>query len=162
MGKNEWHKFYFNDVICGKGDFKNERYFKEILRKMCFRWKAHVIASLNCENCVSMPDTDEWEYTDIDYVKKIEKEFPLEDRFIEEFRTMMTMKLNNDITEEAEIIKLRSQVLWDCCIRFIFRMIPSDVKELFYVPAHPLVALYPRVEILLQKYTRKYNRVIIE
>lgn len=157
MTNNEWAIFSAHDIV--KLDFTKGDTFRQVLRGMCKRWKQHAAASLlySKKRYVEVADgvTD---IIDMSYVEAVEKEFPLDEEFQDEFRTAMTIKLHTDNPADAATSRIRTQVLWDCCTRLLLKLMPLAARTTFSMPKMPLHHLRPDADGLL----RGRNHVVIE
>lgn len=144
--------------ICNT-NFKDANTFRQVLRAMCRRWKQHAAASLlhGKKRTVQLGD-GQFDPIDLAYVVAIENEFPLDRNFEDEFRTAMTIKLHTDNAEDAALSRVRTQVLWDCCTRYLIKLMPLVMRETFSMPKMPLYHLRSDADGLL----RGRNHVVIE
>lgn len=157
MTNSGWN--VFSKKLFYTTNFKNPLIFKHVLTMMCQRWKFHARASVNGEDSVRIHHEGVRIRDSIDYkyLETIEKEFPLDDKYVKEFRTTMTMNLNANNIDDVELSKLRSKVLWDCCSRHIVKKMPFIIGKDFLFPKTPLSEIPDAIKLF-----QKRNQVTIE
>lgn len=152
----EWKHFSTGEILFA--DFKTDEYFRKVLRLMCRRWKRHATASLKQgpRRMVALPSGLN-DQIDEHYLQAVEAEFPLDKLFREDFRTAMTQKLYTSDPGEAKLSEVRTQVLWDCCTRYLVKLMPGPMRACMAMPDMPLHALRDPNNLL-----RSRNMVVIE
>lgn len=152
----EWKKFSTHDIL--SADFTSGDFFRKVIRLMARRWKRHAHASLKQgpRRMVAREDGQN-DQIDEDFLQAVEAEFPLDKMFREDFRTAMTQKLHTSDPGEAKLSEVRTQVLWDCCTRYLVKLLPGVTRLNMTMPPMPLHALRDPNNLL-----RSRNMVVIE
>lgn len=113
--------------------------FRDAVRKVCLRYKRHARASLLFNK--ARYDVLGGDKLDLPMLVAVEKEFPVDPVFADDFREAMIQKLDTSIRDEADLSRLRTQVLWDCCTRYVIKIMPGYLSGQYQMPKPPLYSL---------------------